>query len=56
MVLRSGRSGGAATGGQGCFITLARALSALGSGRACPTAVIAFCPSCQSLARPQCDS
>ena len=32
------------------------AVSALGSGRACPTAVIAFCPSGQYLARPQYDS
>ena len=29
------------------------AMSALGSGRACPMAVIAFCPSCRSTAHPQ---
>ena len=28
------------------------AVSALGSGRACPATVIAFCPSCQLVARP----
>ena len=28
-------------------------MSALGSGRACPTAVIAFCPSCRRAALPQ---
>ena len=28
------------------------AASALGSGRACPATVIAFCPSCQLVARP----
>ena len=28
------------------------AVSALGSGRACPATVIAFCPSCQLMARP----
>ena len=27
-------------------------MSALGSGRACPATVIAFCPSCQRVARP----
>ena len=32
------------------------AVSALGSGRACPTVVIAFCPSCQCTARSQSDS
>ena len=30
--------------------------SALSSGRACPTAVIAFCPSCRHPALSQCDS
>ena len=28
------------------------AVSALGSGRACPATVIDFCPSCQRVARP----
>ena len=28
------------------------AVSALGSGRACPATVIAFCPSCHLVARP----
>ena len=28
------------------------AVSALGSGRACPATVIAFCPSCQLVVRP----
>ena len=37
--------GGGAQYGQG-------AVSALGSGRACPATVIAFCPSCQLVARP----
>ena len=30
-------------------------MSALGSGRACPAAAIAFCPSCQCPALPQCE-
>ena len=32
-------------------LNMVRLVSALGSGHTCPTAVIAFCPSCQCSAR-----
>ena len=54
-----GREEGPGGGGSGrgvfVFLGLQWSVSALGSGRACPTAVIAFCSSCQCAALSQCD-